>query len=82
MAQYRLHYAGSTFDLPDAKAATELARKIQQIQQGRVGARLNVQTANGVVLIFVGPFSQIAVSADGSAEPLDGERPVGVAPEL
>lgn len=65
MTQYRLHYAGCTFDLADQTEAENLITEIERIQGLDAGKRLEVLLTNGrSVQIFINRYVAIAVSAE------------------
>lgn len=67
---YYLHYSGTDFELPNAKAAVELLRKIQSIKQRPVGGRIPIalKEPGAVVHIFIDPSTPIAISGKGDAD--------------
>lgn len=64
MAQYRLHYAGCTFDLPDSAAAHNVVVDIEEVQARDIGVRREFPLAGGgSIQVFINRYTAIAVSA-------------------
>lgn len=65
MPKYRLHYAGSTFELKDSETAHEVIALIEDIQGRDAGQRREVQlTGGGSVQVFVSRYTPIALSVE------------------
>lgn len=62
MTQYRLHYAGSTFDLRDENEAETLLAKVKSVAGNRVNAVVTVNLVEGVLHLALSRNIAVAVS--------------------
>jgi len=64
MAKYRLHYAGSTFDLRDENEGKSLLAKARAVSQGGAGAIVTVNLVEGTLQVLLSSYVSLAISTE------------------
>jgi len=62
MAQCRLHYAGSTFELRDETEGKSLLAKVQAVTRDGVNAIVTVNLIEGTLQLLLSRYVSVAVS--------------------
>lgn len=69
MANYRLHYAGCTFDLRDKEEGKTLLAKARAVSAGGAGAIVTVNLVKGMLQVLLTTYVALAISEEPDEVP-------------